>query len=155
SRLHANLPARSVGAEDVFEPKNKSDSRFGGQIGINEDEFDAIREGILYKLSVLIPLIATRARSDEIYARWQEITADDMAVADDYLASANLPVADSTAIAAAVKDAERPVPEKDCIDIFMTVDSGVQPLVPTKLKIFDAHASHLTFVTMHVSAFDQ
>src|SRR5699024_11990073 len=30
SRLHANLPARSVGAEVDFEPKNKSDSRFGG-----------------------------------------------------------------------------------------------------------------------------
>src|SRR5699024_7677653 len=78
---------------------------------------------------------------DEIYAKWAEITADDMAVADEYLASANLPVADSTAIAAAVNDVERPVPEKDCIDIFMTVDNGEQPLVPTTLKSIDAHAS--------------
>ena len=61
SRLHANLPARSVGANVEFEPKNKSDSRFGGLIGINEDELDAIRNGILDKLSVLIPLSATGA----------------------------------------------------------------------------------------------
>src|SRR5699024_1172670 len=141
SRRHANLPARSVGAEVDFEPKNKSDSRFGGLIGINEDEFDAIREGILDKLSVVIPLIATGAPEDEIYAKWAEITADDMAVADEYLASANLPVADSTAIAAAVNDVERPVPEKDCIDIFMTVDNGEQPRVPSTLKTIDAHAS--------------
>src|SRR5699024_3967832 len=154
SRLHANLPARSVGAEVDFEPKNKSDSRFGGLIGINEDEFDAIREGILDKLSVLIPLIATGAPEDEIYAKWAEITADDMAVADDYLASANLPVADSTAIAAVVNDVERPVPEKDCIDIFMTVDSGEQPLVPTTLKSIDAHASQPYRVWLPSGALD-
>ena len=139
SRLHANLPARSVGAEVDFEPKNKSDSRFGGLIGINEDEFDDIREGILDKLSVLIPLIATGAPEDEIYAKWAEITADDMAVADEYLASAHLPVADSTAIAAAVSDVERPVPEQDLTDIFMTVDTGEQLLVSTTLKSIDAH----------------
>src|SRR5699024_10218373 len=83
----------------------------GGLIGINEDEFDAIREGILDKLSVVIPLIATGAPEDEIYAKWAEITADDMAVADEYLASANLPVADSTAIAAAVNYVERAGPD--------------------------------------------
>src|SRR5699024_1782192 len=104
SRLHPNLPARSVGAELDSDPKNKSDSRFGGLIGINEHEFDDIREGILDKLSVLTPLIATGAPEDEIYAKWAEITADDMAIADEYLASAHLPVADSTAIAAAVSD---------------------------------------------------
>src|SRR5699024_11990406 len=85
SRLHANLPARSVGAEVDFDPKNKSDSRFGGLIGINDDEFDAIREGILDKLSVLIPLIATGASEDAIYAKWKEITDEDIDVAVKYL----------------------------------------------------------------------
>src|SRR5699024_3817107 len=141
SRLHANLPARSVGAEVDFEPKNKSDSRFGGLIGINEDEFNAIREGVLDKLSVMIPLNATGSPEDEIYAKWAETTADDMAVADDYLASANLPVADSTAIAAAVNVAERPVPEQACTDIFMTADNGEQSLVSTAIENIDAYAS--------------
>ena len=154
SRLHANLPARSVGADVEFEPKNKSDSRFGGLIGINEDEFDAIRNGILDKLSVLLPLIATGTPEDEIYAKWAEITADDMAVADEYLASANLPVADSTAIAASVNDVERPVPEQDCTDIFMTVDNGEQPLVPTMLKSIDAHASQPYRVWLPSGALD-
>src|SRR5699024_3091869 len=142
SRLHANLPARSVGAKVDFEPKNKSDSRFGGLIGINEDEFDAIREGILDKLSVLIPLIATGAPEDEIYAKWAEITADDMAAADEYLASAHLPRTDSTEIDTAVGEVERPVPEPEITDIFMTVAKDEQSLIPTTVENLDAQAEH-------------
>ena len=141
SRLHANLPARSVGADVEFEPKNKSDSRFGGLIGINEDEFDAIRNGILDKLSVLIPLIATGASEDEIYSKWVEITADDMAVADDYLATAQLPEADSAAVAAAVGAAEKPAPEDNVTDIVMTVDKGEQGLVASAVNAIDHHTS--------------
>lgn len=141
SRLHANLPARSVGAQVEFEPKNKSDSRFGGLIGINGDEFDAIRNGILDKLSVLIPLIATGAAEDEIYQKWVEITADDMAVADEYLAAAKLPEADSAAVAAVVEAAEKPTPEKDVTDIVMTVDKGEQDMVASVVRAIDDHSS--------------
>src|SRR5699024_2210117 len=133
--------ARSVGAEVDFEPKNKSDSRFGGLIGINDDEFDAIREGILDKLSVLIPLIATGASEDAIYAKWKEITAEDMAVADEYLASAHLSSAESTAIASAVGEVERPVSEPEVTDIFMTVETGEQPLVVASVESIDRQAS--------------
>ncbi|WP_169253044.1 hypothetical protein [Brevibacterium sp. 'Marine'] len=141
SRLHANLPARSVGAEVEFEPKNKSDSRFGGLIGIDETEFDAIRDGILDKLSVVLPLIATGASDDEIYSKWVEITADDMAAADEYLATATLPSAESTTISAAVNTTDRPVPEEQVTDVFMTVEKGEESLVATAIRSIDAHAS--------------
>ena len=141
SRLHANLPARSVGAQVEFEPKNKSDSRFGGLIGINETEFDAIRDGILDKLAVLLPLIATGASEDEIYAKWVEITADDMAVADDYLATAKLPVAESTSITEAVSETELPVPEPQVTDVFMTVEKGEEQLVARTVEAIEAHAT--------------
>lgn len=154
SRLHANLPARSVGADVEFEPKNKSDSRFGGLIGINEDEFDAIRTGILDKLSVLLPLIATGAPEDEIYQKWVEITAEDMAVADEYLASAQLPKADSSAVANAVEVDEKPAPEKDVTDIVMTVDKGEQALVASTVKAIDAHASTRYRVWLPADAVD-
>ena len=140
SRLHANLPARSVGAQVEFEPKNKSDSRFGGLIGISETEFDAIRNGILDKLSVLLPLIATGAHEDEIYTKWVEITADDMAFADEYLAAANLPVADSGEVASAVNGVERPVPDAQITDIVMSVEKAEAPLVGQALRSIDAHA---------------
>ena len=154
SRLHANLPARSVGAKVEFEPKNKSDSRFGGLIGINEDEFDAIRNGILDKLSVLIPLIATGASEDEIYSKWVEITADDMAVADDYLATAQLPEADSAAVAAAVRAAEKPAPENNVTDIVMTVDKGEQALVASAVNAIDDHTSTRYRVWLPADALD-
>ncbi|KAB1946457.1 polysaccharide pyruvyl transferase family protein [Brevibacterium linens] len=140
SRLHANLPARSVGADVEFEPKNKSDSRFGGLIGINEDEFDAIRNGILDKLSVLLPLIATGASEDEIYSKWVEITADDMVAADEYLASAQLPVAESGSVASALSGIERPAPEAHVTDIVMTVEKGEAPLVGQALRTIETHA---------------
>ena len=141
SRLHANLPARSVGAEVEFEPKNKSDSRFGGLIGIDEAEFDAIRDGILDKLSVLIPLIATGASESEIYSKWAEITADDMVAADEYLASAALPIGDSTAIDGAVSKVDKAAPEAQVTDVFMTVEKGEESLVETAIRSIDAHAS--------------
>ncbi len=141
SRLHANLPARSVGADVEFEPKNKSDSRFGGLIGINEAEFDTIRNGILDKLSVLIPLIATGASEDEIYSKWVEITADDMAAADEYLAKAELPVSDSAAIAAAVDGVDLPTADSKTTDIFMTVAKGEAPLVSPAIVSIDEHAT--------------
>ena len=140
SRLHANLPARSVGADVDFEPKNKSDSRFGGLIGIDAAEFDAIRNGILDKLAVLLPLIATGASEDEIYAKWVEITADEMAFADEYLASAQLPVAESGSVASALSGIERPAPEAHVTDIVMTVEKGEAPLVGQALRTIETHA---------------
>ena len=154
SRLHANLPARSVGANVEFEPKNKSDSRFGGLIGINEDELDAIRNGILDKLSVLIPLIATGASEDEIYSKWVEITADDMAVADEYLATAQLPEADSAAVAAAVQAAEKPASENNVTDIVVTVDKGEQPLIASAVHAIDDHTSTRYRVWLPAGALD-
>ncbi|WP_009885409.1 polysaccharide pyruvyl transferase family protein [Brevibacterium aurantiacum] len=154
SRLHANLPARSVGADVEFEPKNKSDSRFGGLIGINEDEFDAIRNGILDKLSVLLPLIATGASVDEIYSKWVEITADDMVAADDYLATAHLPEADSAAVAAVVAAAEKPTPENNVTDIVMTVDKGEQALVASAVNAIDGRTSTRYRVWLPAGALD-
>ncbi|MCF2573884.1 hypothetical protein [Brevibacterium sp. UCMA 11754] len=141
SRLHANLPARSVGAEVEFEPKNKSDSRFGGLYGINDAEFDAIRTGILDKLSVIIPLIASGASENEVYAKWTEITEADMAVADEYLATAHLPDVTSAEIATATNAAEHPLPEAGTADVYLSVNKGEEHLVGAAAQSIDDHAS--------------
>lgn len=141
SRLHANLPARSVGAEVEFEPKNKSDSRFGGLYGINDAEFDAIRDGILNKLSVIIPLIASGAPEDEIYAKWAEITEADMVAADEYLAKSRLPDATSAEISAVVDVAARPEPEADTTDVYLSVNEGEEQQAGAAAKSVDDHTS--------------
>lgn len=141
SRLHANLPARSVGAEVEFEPKNKSDSRFGGLYGINDAEFDAIRTGILDKLAVMIPIIASGASENEVYAKWTEITEADMAVADEYLATAHLSDATSAEITMAAGAAERPQPKAGIPDVYLSVNKGEEHLVGAAAQSVDDHAS--------------
>ncbi|WP_157691452.1 glycosyltransferase family protein [Brevibacterium sandarakinum] len=141
SRLHANLPARSVGAEVEFEPKNKSDSRFGGLYGINDVEFDAIRDGILDKLSMLIPLIASDAPEDEIYAKWVDITQDEMRIADEYLAAAHLPDATRSDIDLTLDEVEQPRPETGTTDVYLTVNKGEERQVSTTAKSIDDQAT--------------
>lgn len=141
SRLHANLPARSVGATVEFEPKNKSDSRFGGLYGINDVEFDTIRTGILDKLAVIIPLIASGASEEDIYAKWVEITEDDMAVADEYLAESVLPDTTSAEIASAVDSVERPQAETGTTDVYLSVNKGESHLVDALASSIDELAA--------------
>jgi hypothetical protein len=86
SRLHCFLPARSVGCEVEFHPKNPSDVRFGGLIGTTPQDFDKIRQGILDKLAAVVPLIAGGASEDVVYAKWAEVCAPAMAEADRFLA---------------------------------------------------------------------
>ncbi|GLB68562.1 glycosyltransferase [Arthrobacter mangrovi] len=86
SRLHCFLPARSVGCDVDFHPKNPSDVRFGGLIGTTPQDFDKIRQGILDKLAAVVPLIAGGASEDVVYAKWAEVCAPAMAEADRFLA---------------------------------------------------------------------
>ena len=51
SRLHAYLPLRSLGVPVEFRPGNLSDIRFDGLAGITDDEFSAMREGMLELLA--------------------------------------------------------------------------------------------------------
>lgn len=141
SRLHANLPARSVGATVEFEPKNKSDSRFGGLYGINDVEFDKIRAGILDKLAVIIPLIASGASEEDIYAKWVDITEADMDVADEYLAESVLPDATSAEVSSAVDAIERPRPETGKTDVYLSVNKGESHLVSALASSIDDSAT--------------
>ncbi|ANS78707.1 hypothetical protein SGUI_1311 [Serinicoccus hydrothermalis] len=85
SRLHANLPSRSVGCEVEFVPKNRSDVRFGGLIDIDDDAFEAIRHGILDKLDAVLRLVLAGEDEDRVYARWREVCAADVARAERVL----------------------------------------------------------------------
>lgn len=83
SRLHCYLPARSVGANIEFRPKNPSDVRFDGLAFISDADYAAIRNGILDKLNVVLTAIAAGDKSEEeIYALWREVCADDVAKAE-------------------------------------------------------------------------
>jgi len=74
SRLHCYLPMRSIGARVDFQPKNRSDIRFAGLIDINDDEFDAIRDGINAKLELVFEEILSGAAPEEVYGLWRRLT---------------------------------------------------------------------------------
>ena len=86
TRLHSYLPARSVGCRVEFHPKNPSDPRFGGLIDIDDAAYEAIRQGILDKLSAVLAALASGASEQQVYERWRELCAPDVAAADAYLA---------------------------------------------------------------------
>lgn len=81
SRLHSYLPARSLGAKVDFRPRNPADPRFDGLAGITDEQFDGIRNGISTKIEEVMRTIASGASEDEVYARWRELCADDVAAA--------------------------------------------------------------------------
>ena len=77
SRLHCYLPTRALnGAGNVtFTHPNKLDTRFDGLIDIDDDAFDAIRNGLTDLLDkILGKIMAGDANPDEIYTYWRELT---------------------------------------------------------------------------------
>lgn len=109
SRLHCNLPARSVGAEVVFEPKNRSDVRFGGLIDTDDAAFDAIRDGILDKLEAVLSLVLAGAEEQEVYARWREVCAADVEEAGRHLDRMSLDLPDAPAVGTVLPGVRRAV----------------------------------------------
>jgi hypothetical protein len=82
SRLHCYLPVRSVGADVEFRPSNRSDIRFDGLIGLDDDAFTAMREDIDGKLEQMFRAILTGRPEDEVYALWRRLTAEQVAAAE-------------------------------------------------------------------------
>jgi uncharacterized Zn-binding protein involved in type VI secretion len=83
SRLHCYLPVRSLGMDVDFRPKNHSDVRFDGLIDIDDAAFGAIREGLTGKLEQVLAAILSGRPEADVYALWREITAPDVAAAEE------------------------------------------------------------------------
>ena len=105
SRLHCYLPVRSLGMKVDFRPKNPSDVRFDGLIDIDDKAVGAIRDGLVDKLEQVFGAILTGRSEQDVYALWRDITAADVAAAEERrMAAARLtPVAAD--IAGQVQDA--------------------------------------------------
>lgn len=87
SRLHCFLPARSVGCEVDFQPRNRADVRFGGLIDTDAAAFNAIRDGILAKLASVTRLILSGTAEDEVYEHWRTLCAPEVERSAQFLDS--------------------------------------------------------------------
>lgn len=141
SRLHCFLPARSVGSTVLFEPKNRSDVRFGGLIDTSQSDFDAIRSGILEKLAAVIPLIASGASEEEVYRRWAEVCAPAMEEADRYLAQSPAIQLDDDAVArlAAAVAPAIPAAEGEFTDVVIDHGKASAPHLEKLLRSIMGH----------------
>lgn len=77
SRLHAYLPATSLGIGVNFKPGKIGDVRFDGLLDMTPDApaFAAIRDGIRELIASSFGLIFDGKSRDEVYAHWREVTA--------------------------------------------------------------------------------
>jgi hypothetical protein len=92
SRLHCYLPVRSIGTSVDFRPGNPSDVRFDGLIDIDDRAFNAIRTGIRDKLEAVLGAILEGRSEEDVYALWRDITADDVAAAEQRRLRAHKPL---------------------------------------------------------------
>jgi hypothetical protein len=83
SRLHCYLPVRSLGMDVDFRPKNRSDVRFDGLIDVDDKAFAGIRDGLSGKLEQVLTAIMSGRPEAEVYGLWREITAPDVAAAEE------------------------------------------------------------------------
>ncbi|KAA1418054.1 hypothetical protein FE697_000165 [Mumia zhuanghuii] len=81
SRLHAYLPARSLGIDAEFVPPKPSDPRFAGLTPMDDQRLSDIRTGITGLLEPVLDAILGGAAPDDVYALWRTVTADRVAQA--------------------------------------------------------------------------
>lgn len=76
SRLHAYLPATSLGLPVDFRPKVPGDARFTGLTGLRPDstDFVAMRDGLRELLADTFGRVVAGAEADEVHAGWVERT---------------------------------------------------------------------------------
>jgi hypothetical protein len=89
SRLHAYLPATTLGVPVRFRPRNRSDTRFDGLLGLRpgSPELHEMRDGIRALLRDVLALLVQGASEDVVRARWGELTAPRVAAARARLAA--------------------------------------------------------------------
>ena len=77
SRLHAYLPATSLGIPTRFVPPNMSDPRFEGLRGLTPEsaDFHDMRARIAQLFDTMFDAVATSPGEAEVYRRWREETA--------------------------------------------------------------------------------
>ncbi len=156
SRLHCYLPMRSMGAAVEFRPKNPSDARFDGLIGIDDAAFDGIRHGLLATLEQVFTAILSGRPEADVYDLWRALVAADVAVAEARLRQP----AGATALPAAVQSALRRAAEarvadptgaderRDAVHCAVFVGTGEERSLAVLARSLHEHASR----TVHLWA---
>ena len=74
SRLHCYLPCRALGVPVTLKAQDPKDPRLDGLVGIDKEQFAAMRYGLTNLLERMFHLIFSGADTDTIYRAWREQT---------------------------------------------------------------------------------
>lgn len=72
SRLHAYLPALSVGSDVRFIPDDPRDVRFSGLGDLDQQQLDDMRVEILEKIAPVLTKILSNSSPEEVYELWRD-----------------------------------------------------------------------------------
>ena len=81
SRLHCYLPARALGVDARFRPRDERDIRFEGLVGIDDTSFAAMGHGIGGKVEAVLSSILRGDDEPTVRDRWREICAPEVEAA--------------------------------------------------------------------------
>jgi len=141
---------RSIGVPSEFRPSNPADVRFDGLIGVDDDAFEAIRSGLTEKLEQVLRKILAGAPEDDVYALWRELTAGEVAAAEEERGRPlALPPASSRweelitdAVASSVTYPSRTSPSADgVVHCAVLLDKRTARRLPPLLDSLAAHAT--------------
>lgn len=152
SRLHCYLPARSMGLDVDFRPRNRADVRFEGLLDLDADRFAAIRSGIETKLEIILRAILSGSSRDDVYALWRDITADDVAAADRHCVSYPARIPSSIDVPATVDRlrssvvvqepaADDSVVDGEVVEVAFALDQNLEEIFPVVLQSLVEHTA--------------
>jgi lipopolysaccharide biosynthesis glycosyltransferase len=147
SRLHAYLPAASLGIPVKFKPRRVGDVRFDGLLGLKPEApaLIAMRDGIHQLLAATLEKIFAGADRDQVYAYWREITAPQVAEArkrhkEPLPPDESVPTIDIPALVKTVRDGARAFGPLDAVDpatvtdVALALDQNLKQHLPTTLE---------------------
>jgi lipopolysaccharide biosynthesis glycosyltransferase len=154
SRLHAYLPATSLGVPVRFRPRRFGDVRFDGLLGLKPDApaFIAMREGIRQLLAATFEKVFAGADRDQVYAHWRRITAPYVAEARKRHEAPlppdeSVPAIDIPALVKTVREGARAFGPHEAVDsatvtdVALAVDQNLKQHLPTTLESLIENAS--------------
>lgn len=135
-----------------FRPHNPSDVRLDGLTGLSPErlELDAMRGGIRRLLASTFELVLAGAAREEVYRRWRELTAGQVAEARARHSApvrTRVALADVGRLVAPVRAAARVYPPQrepshdPVTDVALSLDANLEAMLPVTLESLVSNAS--------------
>jgi lipopolysaccharide biosynthesis glycosyltransferase len=142
--------ARALGCAAAIQLDKGTARRYDAQFAMNDKQFAAVQAGLQDKLAAVLDAITTGKSEDDVYARWREVCAGDVAraqVRSDELADIDPPSFDVAAACERIRsesvtiERSQPGPAGEEINIEFSLDANLKHEMGVVLESIITHAS--------------